>query len=46
MRYPMLNNWLVFFRKNQYEYDVHDCLYDEDFTMGSIKDIDIEILKK
>lgn len=34
MRYPMLNNWLVFFRKNQYEYDVHDCLYDEDFTMG------------
>lgn len=34
MRYPMLNNWLVFSRKNQYEYDVHDCLYDEDFTMG------------
>lgn len=30
----MLNNWLVFSRKNQYEYDVHDCLYDEDFTMG------------
>lgn len=34
MRYPMLNNWLVFSRKSQYEYDVHDCLYDEDFTMG------------
>ena len=34
MRYPMLNNWLVFSRKNQYEYDVQDCLYDEDFTMG------------
>ena len=34
MRYPMLNNWLVFSRKNQYEYDVHDCLYDEDFTIG------------
>lgn len=34
MRYPMLNNWLEFSRKNQYEYDVHDCLYDEDFTMG------------
>lgn len=34
MRYPMLNNWLVFSRKNQYEYDVHNCLYDEDFTMG------------
>lgn len=34
MRYPMLNNWLVFSRKNQYEYDVHDCLYDEDFSMG------------
>lgn len=34
MRYPMLNNWLVFSRKNQYEYDVHDCLYDEDLTMG------------
>lgn len=30
----MLNNWLVFSRKNQCEYDVHDCLYDEDFTMG------------
>lgn len=30
----MLNNWLVFSRKSQYEYDVHDCLYDEDFTMG------------
>lgn len=30
----MLNNWLVFSRKNQYEYDVHDCLYDEDLTMG------------
>ena len=30
----MLNNWLVFSRKNQYEYDVHDCLYDEDFTIG------------
>lgn len=34
MNYPMLNNWLVFSRKNPYEYDVHDCLYDEDFTMG------------
>lgn len=34
MRYPMLNNWLVFTRKNQYEYDVRDYLYDENFTMG------------
>lgn len=34
MRYPRLNNWLVFSRKNQYEYDVHDCLYGKDFTMG------------
>ena len=34
MRYPMLNNWLVFSRKNQYEYDVHGRPYDEDFTMG------------
>ena len=29
----MLNNWLVFSRKNQYEYNVHDCRYDEDYTM-------------
>lgn len=34
MRYPILNNWLVLSCKNQYEYDVYDCLYDEDFTMG------------
>ena len=34
MRYPKLNNWLVFRRKDEITYDVRDCLNDEELTMG------------
>lgn len=34
MKYPMLNNWLIFTRKDRYNYNVRDALSDESFTMG------------
>lgn len=35
MKYPMLNNWLTFRRRDANTYEVRDHLFDEDFTMGA-----------
>lgn len=33
-RYPRLNSWLIFKRKNEYEYEVIDWLTENEYTMG------------
>lgn len=31
MNYPMINNWLVFKRLNEYEVEAKDCLCDGEY---------------
>ena len=34
MNYPMINNWLVFKRLNEYEVEAKDCLCDDEYILG------------
>ena len=34
MNYPMINNWLVFKRLNEYEVEAKDCLCDGEYILG------------
>ena len=33
MRYPMINNWLVFKRLNKYKVETKDCLCDDEYIL-------------
>lgn len=34
MNYPLINNWLVFKRLNEYEVEAKDCLCDDEYILG------------